>query len=68
MPENNEINKYESELKSVTDEIEDEIENLKYLLDFIPIENINFLSIHFKFNELLNKKDYLEKIIFNMKY
>lgn len=44
------------EYNNIIDEIDNEIENLKYLLDNIDIDNINLINIHYKFNDLLNKK------------
>ena len=63
-----EINKYKSELKEVNKLIEIEKHNLIYMLKHINIENINLLSYHYKFNELISKRDYLEKVLFNLKY
>ena len=48
----------------INDIISDEIENLKYMLDFNEIESINFYQVYLIMNDLIHKKRMIkEKII-----
>lgn len=68
MEHERDINELREELKKVNELIKIETNNLIYLLKHVNIENIYLLNFHYKFNELINKRDYLEKEIFNLKY
>lgn len=63
MPESYDELKKKYEILS--DEIENEIENLKYLLDNIQIENINLINIHFKIKDLLSKKEMIKNELYD---
>lgn len=64
---NDEINELKKLHDEIIDEIDDEIENLKYLLDHVEIENINLYQIYLKINELINNKKIIENKIINLK-
>ena len=58
----------EKELTNLNKELEKERNNLIYLLKNIDISEINLISFHFKIKELLNRINYLNKCLFDLKY
>lgn len=64
---NNEIEYYENKLNEIDDEIDDVIENFKYLLIHVEIENINILSFYNSITNLLINKEYIKNKLFNLK-
>ena len=68
MNDDDKLKRYENKLNEIDDEIDDIVENLKYMLDFNDIKDINLLNIHYELYDLLIKKDQLKNMIFNMKY
>ena len=68
MNDDDKLKRYEDKLNEIDDEIDDIVENLKYMLDFNDIKDINLLNIHYELYDLLIKKDQLKNMIFNMKY
>lgn len=63
-----ELKKYEKKLNKLIDELNNEKNNLMYLLMNIDIKDINILSYHYKFINLNNEIDYIKQQIFNLKY
>ena len=61
------MSELQDELKKVNDMIELEKNNLIILLKKINIEYIDLLSYHYRFNDLINKRDLLENKIFDLK-
>ena len=60
---NDEYNLLKKQYKLIIDEIDDEIENVKYLFDYVEIDDINLYSIYLKLNDLIyNKKMIKSKI------
>ena len=57
----------EKELKKVNNLIEVETKNLITLLSKVNIEYIDLLSYHYRFNELVNRREALERKIFEEK-
>ena len=66
--EKNEIEKYEIELKKLNKELNEKINNLVYLLCNVNIKDINLINYHYTIKDILNKIDYIENILFNLKY
>ena len=64
----NEIKKYENKINEINDEIDDVIENFKFMLIHNDIKDINTLNFHYEIQDLLHKKDQLTNILFNLKY
>ena len=55
------------ELESIEGELEDIKENLKYMLDFSELEDINILNIHYQINKLIGQKEAIKDQLFNLK-
>ena len=53
--------------KLIIDEIDDNIENLIYLLKIVEIENINLYQFYLSLNDLINKKSIVNNKIINYK-
>ena len=68
MNDDDKLIKYENKLNEIDDEIDDIVENLKFMLINNNIKDINLLNIHYEIYDLLIKKDQLNTMIFNMKY
>lgn len=61
---NNEYyNNMKIQYKLIVDEIDDNIENLIYLLKTVEIENINLYQFYLSLNDLINKKNIIENKI-----
>ena len=56
------LNKFYDEL---TEEIENELENLEYLIKTVEVENINLIEIHYKIKSLTIKKDEIKNELLN---
>ena len=56
------LNKFYDEL---TEEIENELENLQYLIKTVEVENINLIEIHYKIKSLTIKKDEIKNELLN---
>ena len=56
------LNKFYDEL---TEEIENELENLEYLIKTVEVENINLIEIHYKIKSLIIKKDEIKNELLN---
>lgn len=57
-----ELNNFYDEL---TEEIENELENLQYLIKTVEVENINLIEIHYKIKSLSIKKDEIKNELLN---
>lgn len=57
----------ERELKKVNDLIELETKNLITLLGKVNIEYIDLLSYHYRFNDLVNRRERIESKIFEQR-
>ena len=62
------IKKYEREINCLNDELEDIVENLKFMLEHNNIKDINLLNIHYEIFDILIKIDQLKTFLFNLKY
>ena len=56
------------EIESLYEELEDIKENMIYLLTHQDIKDINLLNFHFEVQRLINRIDYLDKLLFDLKY
>ena len=56
-------NNMKIQYKLIVDEINDNIENLIYLLKTVEIENINLYQFYLSLNDLINKKNIIENKI-----
>lgn len=56
-------NNMKIQYKLIIDEIDDNIENLIYLLKTVEIENINLYQFYLSLNDLINKKSIIENKI-----
>lgn len=56
-------NNMKIQYKLIVDEIDDNIENLIYLLKTVEIENINLYQFYLSLNDLINKKSIIENKI-----
>ena len=68
MEDNKTIEDYKKELDKTNKLINTKTTNLIYLLKNCNIEDINILNYHYTFIKLINKRDYLEQIIFDRQY
>lgn len=62
------IKKYETEINNLNNELEDIVENLKFMLQHNNIRDINLLNIHYQIYDIIIKIDQLETFLFNLKY
>ena len=56
------LNKFYDEL---TEEIENELENLEYLIKTVEVENINLIEKNYKIKSLTIKKDEIKNELLN---
>ena len=59
------INKLNNFYDELTEEIDNELENLKYLIETVEVENINLIEIHYKIKSLSIKKDEIKNELLN---
>lgn len=62
---NDEYNLLKKQYVNIIDEIDDEIENVKYLFDHVEIDDINLYSIYLKLNDLIYQKKLIKSKIKN---
>lgn len=55
---------YIEQLKEIKDELDDEVENLIYLLEHQEIEDINLININYRVQDLIIKKENLRRAIY----
>lgn len=57
----------ERELEKINNEISVELNNFRYMVNHINIENVNLIEFHYKFNDLFNKRKMLKDRLFDLK-
>ena len=65
MKENPQYKKLMNQYNLLNEEVINEVENLKYLLDNTLIEYINLLSIHYQIKDLIFKRSEIKNKIYN---